>query len=324
MRNTKGGMGVKLKKLIESNYFVLLVMLGLLFIFFSLSSDRFLSVANLMNVSGQMVEIGLLTLGMSAALLSGGFDLSIGATASFGTVMLGVLITNAGLDIYTSMLLVLLMILGVGFINGVLVGYLRIVPMLATLSMQGVVYGLALGISRGQVIRIVNPEYFFGKLRIGGYLPFQFIILLVMIFAAVILFNHMKWGRRVFMVGTNRDIASYSGINVPRTLLKVYLFSSFTAFLAAVVISSRMEAGHATVLNTQVMPAVAAAVFGGVSIYGGKGSIFGAAIGIVTFSIISNGLNMMRVSQYTQLIIVGSILLFVLTVNIWRERRISK
>jgi len=314
-----GGSG---ESFLKSNLFFLLIILMGLIVFFSISGDYFATADNFYNIMGQMVELGLLTLAMSAAMFSGGFDLSIGAVGSFGTIMLGVFITQLGMNIYVAMLIVFVMIVGIGFFNGFLIGYLKIEPMLATLGMQGMIAGLTLGIAQGDVIQILNPEYFFGKLRVGGVIPFQFIIFLIAIAVTVVLFNYTRWGRRVYMIGANREVATYSGINVPKTTMMVYVFSSIMAFLAAVIISSRLESGKSNLLDTQVLQTVTAAVFGGISIQGGKGNVWGAVIGVVTFSVISNGLNMMGVDQNVKQIVTGGVLLAVLALNIWRERRV--
>lgn len=303
-----------------SEVVLVLILLGICLVF-SVISPYFLKVDNLFLISGQMVELGLLAIGMSVALISGGFDLSIGALGSFATVLLGIFIGRMGLSMWLGMLIVLIATLLFGALNGFLCGFLKLEPMLATLGTSGLIAGLSLGIARSDVILIKNPDYIFGKMRIGGVIPLQFLIYFAAIFVAVILLNYTRWGRRVYMLGCNKSVAGYSGINVRKTTFMVYIFSAFMSFLAAVVVSSRLESGKATVLDPLVLQAVTAAMFGGISIKGGSGNIIGAVIGVVTFSVISNGLNMIGLSQFLKQVIQGVVLLGVLAYNIWREKR---
>lgn len=313
-----------LKKMARNNEVVLFGILLILFVVFSLLSPYFIRVSNLFLISGQMVELGLLTLGMTVVLISGGFDLSIGALGSFCTIILGVFINHMSWSIWASLGVVLCIAIGVGLVNGLLCGYLKIEPMLATLGTGGLISGLALGISKARIITIKNPEYFFGKLRIGDIIPFQFIILLAAIAVTIVLLNYTRLGRRMYMMGSNKETAVYSGINVRKTTLKAYIFSAVMAFLAAVVISSRMESGRSNLLDTQVLHVVTAAVFGGVSVKGGRGNVVGAIIGVITFSVISNALNLIGISQFLKQLITGLVLLFVLALTMWRERMIIK
>jgi ribose/xylose/arabinose/galactoside ABC-type transport system permease subunit len=308
-------------KLVRSNEGILVGVLLIICCIFSIGSPYFLDVNNIFLISGQMAELGLMTLGMAASFICGGFDLSVGAVGSMCSILLAIFIGNVGLPIWLSMLIVFVVALLIGAINGFLCGYLEVEPFMVTLGTSGVIAGLSLGISKGQVLIIHNQEYVFGKLKFGGIIPSQLLILLATTVAAVILLNYTRWGRRIYMLGCNRNAAKYSGINVQKTTFKVYLFSAFCAFLAAVVISSRLESGKANLLEPLNLQAVTAAIFGGISLNGGTGNVIGAIIGVITFSVISNGLNLIGLSQFLKQVITGMILLAVLTFNIWREKK---
>ncbi|MCL2164121.1 MAG: ABC transporter permease [Oscillospiraceae bacterium] len=310
-----------IKKLMSSEISYLIIILFVLCLSLSFLTPHFFTVSNLFQVSGQMVPLGLLTIAATAVIISGGFDLSTGALGSLCTVLLAKFIGEMDVPIWASLIIVLAIALFFGSVNGFLCGYLKITPMLVTLGMTALLEGLALGIAKSGVVLIMKPEYFFGQLKIGGVVPFEFLVLIVLAFAAVILLNHTCWGRKLYMMGGNITAANFAGINTPKNIFSVYVFSAFYSFVAAVIISSRLQSGKSKLLDSMVLQSVTAAVFGGVSIKGGRGNIIGVLIGVVTFAIIPNGLNLLEVAQFWQPVIQAGILLLVLTINIRREER---
>ncbi len=310
-----------LKKLINSEITYLVLILFILFLVLSLLTPHFLKISNLFQVADQMVPLGLLTIAAAAVIITGGFDLSTGALGSFCTVILAIFIGRMEMPIWVSLLIVLAIALFFGCVNGFLCGYLKITPMLATLGTMGLLQGLALGIAQSGVVVIMKEEYFFGQLKLSGVVPFAFLVLIFLALAAIVLINHTRWGRKLYMMGGNVTAANFAGINVARTTFSVYVFSAFYSFIAAVIISSRLQSGKSKLLEPMVLQSVTAAVFGGISIKGGRGNIIGALIGVITFAIIPNGLNLLEVQQFWQQVIQAGILILVLAINVFRENK---
>ncbi len=298
------------------NEMTLLLLIIILVLIFSIFSSNFFKLGNITQISAQMVELSLLTLGMSVCIISGGFDLSIGAMTGLGSVSLAMLL-KTGMNMWSSILLVLLLLLICGLLNGSLIGFLRINPMLVTLGTSSLYTGLALVFSRGTAISNL-PEQFsmFGQYYVW-IIPYQALILLIGLITSVILLNFTIWGRRVYLIGSNPDVARFAGINCGYNLMLVYVYSAVLAFLAALVLTSRVATGRADLGDTYVLQSVSAAVFGGVGISGGSGTVLGAVLGVTIFAIISNGFNMLDFSPYAQQIVIGCTLIAVLAYRMW-------
>lgn len=312
----------KLNKMASNNELTLIFFALLLFIGFSFASPYFFRLGNLMQVTAQLVELGLMTLAMSASIISGGMDLSIGAMTSLYTVLLATFMGSMGMSMWVAILLTLVVSLLCGMLNGFLCGYLKINSMLATLGTQALFTGLGLVISKGVTIQCLNEKFFiFGQGRIGGLLPFQTVILIITAVFSIILISRSKWGRRVYLIGSSGKVAKFAGINYEWNIMLVYVFSAIMSFICAIVITSRISGGRADVADPLVLQSVSAAVFGGISITGGAGNITGAIIGVIVFTMVSNGMNMVGASQFLQQIIIGSILLVVLMLRQLVKRR---
>ncbi len=301
---------IQLNKNVKANQnaITLLAFLVVLLAVFAILSNSFFRFGNLMQVSAQMVELALLTIGMSVCVISGGFDLSIGALAGLGSVCLAMM-TTAGMSMWLAILLTGSALVLCGVFNGLLIGYLNLNPLLVTLGTSSLYTGLAMGVSSGKAISGLPEAFFMFGQGYVGFIPVQVIILVVVLIVSIILINFTPWGRRVYLIGSNPKVARFAGINLGWSILLVYIYSAFLAFLASVVLTSRLATGRADLGSVYVLPAVSAAVFGGVKVSGGSGSILGAIIGVATFAVISNGFNMLDYSQYAQQIVVGVILI---------------
>lgn len=306
-------MSTKIKQARHKNELVLVLVFLIMFVVFSFASEHFLSLTNTMGLMSQMVELGLLTLGMAASMISGGMDLSISAICSLSTVLLATFIGKQGMDSTVAALLTFVIAMLCGVFNGFLVGYLKVTPMLATLGTQSLFAGIGLVVSSGQTVSIPNTIFaLFGRTKLGGFFPFQIILWAVAIVIAVVLFHYLITGRRIYLIGANMEVARFSGINLRRNLFLTYIFSAFVAFIAALVYASKVSAGRADVADSLLLKTVSASVFGGVSTLGGIGTISGAMLGVAVITIISNGLDMMNASSYLQQVVIGAMLLIVL------------
>lgn len=284
-----------------------------LFIAFSIISPSFLTLKNTMTLLSQMVELGVLTLGMAATMISGGMDLSLGTLCSMCTVTLSIFIGTNAWGEGTAMLLTLIIALVCGAFNGFMIGYLNIQSMLVTLGTQSLFKGIGLVVSNGLPIKIPTEKFaLWGRVRLWGFLPFQVIVYAAAIAVTILIFNYTITGRRIYLVGSNTEVARFAGINIKKSIFLTYVFSAFMAFVASLTYTSKVSCGRADLAEALILKTVCASVFGGVSTLGGIGNIAGAVLGVAVITIISNGLDMMNASVYFQQIVIGGLLLLVL------------
>ena len=192
---------------------------------------------------------------------------------------------------WVALVLTMLLSVMIGMVNGTMIGVLRIAPMLATLGMQAVLLGVGLVITSGSVISGFPDWYIqFGNGRAFNLIPNQLFLLIPVIVVMHLIYSRTLLGRKIYLVGTNPQVAEFSNISFKWTIMKVYMLSGLMAFFAAVVLSSRLASGRPDIATAYLMPAIGASVVGGVSMRGGKGSILGCMLGVILFMVISNGL----------------------------------
>lgn len=301
-------------KKIAINDIVLLLLVVVIIVAFGLINSQFLQVSNLVQYLNSGVVLAFLTFGLSVTIITGNFDYSIGAMTSFGTVLMAMLMSN-GVNMVLSLIFTFILMLALGALNGVVVGYLKIPGMLATLGTSSLIYGVSLVLTKGQAINAGNDTYlFFGKSDLGA-LPFGLIFLFLVLIVSMLFMHKTKVGRRIYLVGASPKAAEFSGISYFKQVMIAHMFSATMCFSGALVLGSKMASGRADVADTYVLQAVTASVFGGVSIKGGKGSILGSLLGVMVFTLLKSGLTMINVSQFYRQVISGVLLLMVLFIR---------
>jgi len=309
------------------------------FIFFSFAAPNFLSAANLILMSKHVALNAFLAMGMTFVIITGGIDLSVGSIVGLcGMVAGGLLIygidLGVGYTIYFNVIEISLITLAVGvavgFVNGILITRLNVAPFIATLGTLYVARGLALLSSDGQTFpNLVGREDLgtqgFGFLGAGSILglPVSIWILVVVALAAAYIARYTPLGRQIFAVGGNERAARMSGIRVDRVKMFVYMFSGFCAAIAGLIISSELMASHPATGNSFELNAIAAAVLGGTSMSGGRGTIGGTIIGAFVIGILSDGLVMMGVSSFWQMVIKGLVIIIAVVVD-QAQRRLQQ
>ena len=298
----------------SKNETALIILLVALCVVFSVLSDSFFRLQNAQQILKQSAELGIIVLGMSASIISGGFDLSIGALAGLNSVILATMLQQ-GSPIWQAAAAALLCSLACGVLNGILIGMFQLQPMVTTLGTSTVFTGIGTVISEGHAISDL-PEGFliFHSTSMLG-VPIQFWIFLGAIVIFSYIFQYTKYGRQVYLLGSSYEAASYSGIPCRKCTFWVYVFSSVMAFLVAVIMTSRMATGRIDFADNYVMQSVSAAVFGGISVNGGKGRIYGAVIGVLIYTVLSNVFNLLELSRYLHQVVIGVILLIVLGIR---------
>ncbi len=309
------------------------------FIFFAFAAPNFLSTANLILMSKHVALNAFLAMGMTFVIITGGIDLSVGSIVGLcGMVAGGLLIygidLGIGYTIYFNVIEISLITLAVGvavgFINGLLITKLNVAPFIATLGTLYVARGLALLSSDGQTFpNLVGREDLgttgFGFLGSGSILglPVSIWILIVVALIAAYIARYTPLGRQIFAVGGNERAARMSGIRVGRVKMFVYMFSGFCAAIAGLIISSELMAAHPATGNSFELNAIAAAVLGGTSMSGGRGTIGGTIIGAFVIGILSDGLVMMGVSSFWQMVIKGLVIIVAVVVD-QAQRRLQQ
>ncbi len=309
------------------------------FIFFAFAAPNFLSTANLILMSKHVALNAFLAMGMTFVIITGGIDLSVGSIVGLCGMVAGGLILHGidlqiGYTIYFNVFEIVLITLAVGVavgvVNGLLITRLNVAPFIATLGTLYVARGLALLSSDGQTFPnlVGKPELsttgfgFVGSGRILG-LPVSIWILVVVALAAAYVARSTPIGRHIFAVGGNERAARMSGIRVDRVKMFVYMFSGFCAAIAGLVISSELMASHPATGNSFELNAIAAAVLGGTSMSGGRGTIGGTIIGAFVIGILSDGLVMMGVSSFWQMVIKGLVIIIAVVVD-QAQRRLQQ
>lgn len=288
---------------------------------------NFLKRQNLINVVNRIVEIGILAVGMTMVILTGGIDLSVGSLIALSSVVTTVLLRDylGGVDatlvgVILAGLAGLLVCGMCGWISGGLIVGFKIPPFIATLAMMMIASGLAFMISQGQSIDQV-PRFFvwLGRDKWFG-IPVAVWLMLVIFGLAHVLMSYTTFGRSIYAIGGNEVAARLCGLRVDWITASAYGLSGLLAGLGGLVMASRLGTGDAKYGMMYELYVIAAVVVGGTSLRGGYGSIFGTLIGALTIAVIENGMNLMQIDSYAQKVVFGSIILMAVLIDRFRRK----
>lgn len=297
-----------------------LMMLIVLCIVFTVSTENFLDPANLLNIGAQSTILLLLALPMTLIIMTEGLDLSMGAVLTLANVVLAMIAVKTG-----SVSLALLAALGVGLLfglaNGVLVANMGIPPFVATLGTLGVAQGLALVVTDGQsVVGIPESVQVFYNGQLLG-LPAPIWISGVAFAFFYVLLYHTRFGANVFALGGNREALSVVGVRVKSYLVAVYVLGGLMAGLAALLLTARMSAGHPTAALGMEFDAIAAVAVGGTSFEKGRGWLVGTLIGVLAVGVLRNGLNLLGMPSAVQVSAIGFLVILALMVDAFKGKQ---
>lgn len=299
---------------------VLLVVLVLV-VALSIASPYFLTSQNMSTLAVGLAADGIIAVGMTVALASGGFDLSVGAVMGLTAIMTAYLHAN-GAPMIVSAAVGLLSAAVVGLINGFLISRVRINPFITTLGIMTVARGIVYVITEGSSIPVVDPPGFFtwlGKGEVVG-IPTIFVIFLIVAIAGDFLLRNSASLRKVFYVGSNEKAARLSGIDVANVQLKVYFLVAVLAAVAGLLSLARFGTATPAMGTGAEMRVISAAVIGGASISGGSGTVLGTVLGVVLLNLIQNALVLLNVSVHWQNLISGSILIIAVSIDTLSKR----
>lgn len=290
------------------NVFVIIALI----IIFTLLNPVFLSVYNFMNIVRQIAMVGIISVGFTFVLIGGGLDLSVGAQIAFMNVCVATMITNWGFPPIISVIIGLLLTTLIGLFNGFVISRTSIPPLIATLAMQTILRGAGYLISGGYPIYGI-PEgiKYLGQGYLFGVIPIPGLILIVIVLLGVFLLNKTYLGRHFYALGSNAEATRLAGINVHLTRTVTYAILGLLTGLAGLIMLGRLGSAQPNIATNYEMNALTACVIGGVSINGGKGTVFGALLGAIVIGILNNGMSLAGANEYWQMVITGSVLLAV-------------
>ena len=317
------GQAATLKKpgFLNNQIFYLILVIILIAIIASILNPKFLTFKNFLNIMQQISILGILTMCMSLLMISGGLDISIGNMAGLIAIVFARMILSEK-SIFLGVIVALVLGTIFGFINGLIIAKSKVTPLIITLGMAYVYLGIALIVGGGRPQAITGQFEYIGQAKIGGVVPVAIIIFLVIFAFAFLLRKYTKYGRRLNAIGGNPLAAYLSGINVDLHIISIYTLSGLIVGFTALILVSRLGMVQADVGANYALQALAAAIIGGITFEGGKGSLVGAFFGVLLLGILNNALNIIGVSSFTQTIVLGAIIVIATVIsNIGRMRR---
>jgi ribose transport system permease protein len=281
----------------------------LLIIVFSILSPYFLTLTNFVNIFRQSAPLAMVAVGITVVIISGGIDLSVASNISLTSVILAMLIKNAGMPLSISIIIVFALGILLGLFNGFLITILKIPAIIATLATAMTFSGIAFTITQGYSINL--PVHSVIKYLGSGkiwLIPVSIILVVIVYFIVQWILQNTGFGRIIYGLGGNVEAVYLSGISVRKYTFIIYMVCGFFAAFASVLLTARVANGHPNNGGGMEMDAIAAAVLGGTSIYGGVGNVWGTLVGVLTMTIIINGLNLLNINPYIQVIVKGLVL----------------
>jgi len=285
-----------------------LIALALIVITLSLTSEAFLTSNNVLNVLRQTALLFLLASGLTIVILTAGLDLSVGANIGLSACLAATIIKSTG-----SISLALLAGMGSGFliglINGGLIAFLRIPPFIATYGMLWILHGVTYWFMGGETIHGFPADF---RAIGSGYLwgiPIPVFLMLAFLLVGMIFLQRTRWGQDIYSVGANREAARLSGIPVNSRLVLAYVMSGLMAGLASLIFLARLNSAEGDIGEAMTLPAIAAVLIGGTSLFGGVGTITGTLIGALILTLVLNGMNLLSINASWQPLVTGVIVI---------------
>jgi len=283
---------------------------------FALSTNTFLTVRNLVNVVDQLTVLGIMAIGMTAVIVIGGIDLSVGSVLALSMMVMGWMSNVVGIPMPIAMVAALIIGALSGAVSGLLITRANLPAFIATLATMSIGRGIANLITDGS--QIVGYVPWFSALSINRYMGVLSVTVALFIVVTICAGLYMKYranGRALYAIGGSPEVARLAGIPVKRITVIVYAVSGLLAGLAGVVMSTRLDSSQPSGGLGYELDTIAAVVIGGASLSGGVGSIWGTLMGVLTIGVLRNGLNLLGVSPFVQQIVIGTVIVLAVAVD---------
>ncbi|MED4040708.1 ribose ABC transporter permease RbsC [Niallia taxi] len=284
--------------------------LFLLVVIVSILNPSFLEPLNLLNLLRQVAINALIAFGMTFVILTGGIDLSVGAILALSSALTAGMMV-AGVDPIVAILIGCILGALMGMVNGLFITIGKMAPFIATLATMTIFRGLTLVYTGGNPITGLGDNYLFQLFGRGYFLgiPVPAITMILAFVFLFVLLHKTPFGRKTYAIGGNEKAALISGIKVTKVKIMIYSLSGMLAALAGAILTSRLNSAQPTAGTSYELDAIAAVVLGGTSLSGGKGQIFGTLIGALIIGTLNNGLNLLGVSSFYQMVVKGIVIL---------------
>ncbi len=313
------------RRLLKVMEFAPLGLLVLLFLVFSAISPRFMSWENIENILRQSSYIGILAVGMTFVLLTAGIDLSVGSLMYVAAVVLGYILKDTNWGVFWAIACSLLVCAALGMLNALMISRLKVSAFIVTLAALQIWRGAALQVTRSQDVSFPDVILSIDAYRVFGVLPAPLLIFAVIAFLGQTVLSRTGYGRQILAVGQDREAATKAGLPVNRILSSVYVICAVTACLASLISVSQLGVVNAGFAQQIEFNVIAAAVLGGASLFGGRGTVFpGAVIGAVLMQTISSGLVYANVDIYMQPIVTSSIIFLAVLLDSLRNAKVRQ
>lgn len=313
-----------MKSIIRQEWYGALVAVIVLGVLLSFASPYFLTTGNLSNILVQASVIALLAGGQTFVILTGGVDLAVGALTALAGAVAGHLMIKVGVDPYLAIGVALAIGAAVGLFNGYLVAFVGIPAFIVTLGGLTLWRGLAFDLTGGfDNAGLPEPLPFLGYGNLFG-IPMPTLITGLFFVVMAFVLSSTKIGRYVYAMGSNEMGARQVGINIRGYKLGVYVISGLSCALGAIVLMARMDSSSGKMAQMFELDAIAAVILGGTSLFGGRGSIWGSLLGAVLITMIRNGMNLMEVSQFKQMMAIGAVVIVAVWIDVARRKHLLK
>ena len=320
MNNKSNKMLRPVREYFKQNWGILAALL-IMCLFFSVFGNNFLTQTNVVNLLRTCATNCCLAIGVQMAIILAGIDLTGGALAALTGVVCVMTFENAGLPIWIGIVVGVLIGVVVGMANGIIITYTGIHPFVVTLAMQSICRGAAYLLANGSPVTTTNRSFSaFGSGSLG-VVPLPVVYMTIFLILDFFLLNKTRTGRHIYAVGGNETSARFSGININKIKILVWTISGAMAGFCGVVLAARLSSGQPSTGEGYETDAIAAAVLGGTSFFGGTGTVGGLIIGVLIIGLISNGLNLMHVNSYWQYVLKGVIIIAAVYVDMLKQKR---
>jgi rhamnose transport system permease protein len=308
------------KNLFVRHETILAALLIVALVVLTTQSSHFFTIENLLNQARLMAEMGIVGLGMTFIIVTGGIDLSVGSILGLVAILLGVFWKNVGLPLPVAIVLAIVSGSLAGLFNGFIITRFKVPPLIATLATLALYRGLAEGISESRSVR-GYPEWFYvlGQGDVWG-IPTQLWVFLALAVVATFILGVTPFGRTIYAIGSNAVAARFSGISVNRSLLAIYTASGFLASIAGVIFVSRVSTTRSDMGTGLELDVITAVVLGGTSIFGGRGTVVGTLLGLMLMQALKSGLLLAGVKGDGTIMAIGVVLIgTVIVSNLFRS-----
>lgn len=322
--SNKNGISNLIKKITsfrETTVIIIIIIFGFTLGFLS---KHFFTIDNIFSIAIGLATEGIVVVGMTIALVSGGLDFSVGSVMSLSGVIVGALFIN-GINIWLACITAIITAMIFGLLNGFFIGKVGLNPFITTVATLGIARGASYVLTQGSPISLLNVPNSFTFLGQGKILGIPFLVLVFLVIAVIsdFIMRRSEPLRKVFYIGSNEKAAVLSGINTVKTKVFVYVFVSCLAGIAGLLSIARFGvATPAAGLGADVsMKSISAAIIGGVSLSGGEGTVLGAVLGVILLNLINNGLILLNIPIYWQDLINGVILIIAVTIDFLSHKK---